>query len=216
MPGLQTEQGKQAPRKLRIAVFASGSGSNFQAIADQMAAGELDVQLELLVCDRPGAYVVERAEQAGIPAYVFRPKDYASREDYEQVLLDKLREQQIDLIVLAGYMRLLTPVLVEPYYGRMINIHPSLLPAFPGAHGARDALAYGVKVTGVTVHFVDLGMDTGPIIAQEPVPIQEGDTEDTLVERIHQVERELYPRVIGWMQQGRVQLQDRKVEVLAK
>ncbi|MDT9725917.1 phosphoribosylglycinamide formyltransferase [Xylanibacillus composti] len=216
MPGPQTEQGRQAPGKLRIAVFASGSGSNFQAIADQAASGQLDVQVELLVCDRPGAYVIERAEKAGVPAFVFSPKDYGSREDYERVLLDKLRERQIDLVVLAGYMRLLTPVLVEPYYGRMINIHPSLLPAFPGTHGARDALEYGVKVTGVTVHFVDLGMDTGPIIAQEPVPIQEGDTEDTLIERIHQVERELYPRVIGWMQQGRVQLKDRKVAVLAE
>lgn len=212
----QQSMGKdgQASRKLRIAVFASGSGSNFQAIADQAAEGRLAVQVELLICDRPGAYVIERAKQADVPAFVFRPKDYASREDYERVLLDKLRERQIDLIVLAGYMRLLTPVLVEPYYGRMINIHPSLLPAFPGAHGARDALAYGVKVTGVTVHFVDTGMDTGPIIAQEPVPIQEGDTEDTLVARIHQVEQELYPRVIHWIQQGRVQLKDRVVAVL--
>jgi phosphoribosylglycinamide formyltransferase-1 len=197
----------------RIAVFASGNGSNFQAIADAAAAGTLDVEVSLLVCDKPQAFVVERARRAGVPAFLFRPKEYASREAYEEAIVSKLREHQIDLVVLAGYMRLLTKVLVEPYYGRIINVHPALLPAFPGVNGVRQALDYGVKVTGATVHFVDLGMDTGPIIAQQAVEIREDDTEESLLERIHAAERKLLLDTIGWIRAGKVQLEGRKVSV---
>jgi phosphoribosylglycinamide formyltransferase-1 len=197
----------------RIAVFASGNGSNFQAIADAAAAGTLDVEVSLLVCDKPQAFVVERARRAGVPAFLFRPKEYASREAYEEVIVSKLREHQVDLVVLAGYMRLLTKVLVEPYYGRIINVHPALLPAFPGVNGVRQALDYGVKVTGATVHFVDLGMDTGPIIAQQAVEIREDDTEESLLERIHAAERKLLLDTIGWIRAGKVQLEGRKVSV---
>ncbi|HEX7058076.1 MAG TPA: phosphoribosylglycinamide formyltransferase [Bacilli bacterium] len=202
-----------ARKPFRIAVFASGNGSNFQAIVDSAHSGELDVRVELLVCDRPQAFVVERATRVGVPVFAFCPRDYGSREEYERVIVDKLRDMRIDLVVLAGYMRLITPVLINAYDGRIINIHPSLLPAFPGVDGIGDAFAYGVKVTGVTVHFVDHGMDTGPIIAQVPVPIRENDTKETLAERIHAEEHRLYPEVIRWIREGRVKLMGRKVRI---
>jgi phosphoribosylglycinamide formyltransferase-1 len=197
----------------RIAVFASGSGSNFQAIVDQVAGGKLDVSIELLVCDRPKAYVVERAVQANVPVFTFKPKDYESREAYEALILEELRARQIDLIVMAGYMRIITNTLVEAYYGRMINVHPSLLPSFPGVKAISQAYEYGVKVTGVTVHFVDGGLDSGPIIGQRSVEIGEGESEEALTERIHAVEHVLLPEVIGWLREGRVSLEGRKVTV---
>lgn len=181
---------------LRIAVFASGSGSNFQAIVDAVKQGTLDVNIELLVCDRPQAGVVQRAEAADIPVFAFRPKEYSSREAYEAEILQTLTDKQIDLIVLAGYMRLITEKLVKPYEGRMINVHPSLLPSFPGIDAIKQAVDHGVKVTGVTVHYVDGGMDTGPIIAQTAVPILENESIEQLTERIHRIEHELFPKVI--------------------
>ncbi|WP_232055774.1 phosphoribosylglycinamide formyltransferase [Paenibacillus alvei] len=180
-----------------MAVFASGSGSNFQALVDAAACGQrLKADIALLVCDKPQARVIERAKQAGVQTAIFEPKKYASHEEYEQDVLRLLHKQRIDLVVLAGYMRLVTPVLLRAYEGRMVNIHPSLLPAFPGMHAVRQALDYGVKVTGVTVHLVDEGMDTGPILAQQVVAILPNDTEDTLSARIQQAEHELYPQVV--------------------
>ncbi|GIP34554.1 phosphoribosylglycinamide formyltransferase [Paenibacillus sp. J2TS4] len=199
-------------KPLTIAVFASGSGSNFQAIADAVKAGRLDVRIALLVCDKPQAAVVERAEKEGIPSFVFRPKQFASREEYESEIVHRLKEHNIDLLVLAGYMRLITDTLVRPYYGRMINIHPSLLPAFPGLNAIEQAYEHGAKVTGVTVHYVDGGMDTGPIIAQRALDIREGETLDTLTERIHRLEHELYPEVIQWIREDRVRLDGRRVQ----
>lgn len=197
----------------RIAVFASGSGSNFQAILDAIARGELDVQVELLVCDRPNALVVERAKQANVPVFAFRPKDYPNREAYESEILQKLQARGVELIVLAGYMRIVTDVLVNAYNGRMINIHPSLLPSFPGVDAIGQALDYGVKVTGVTVHFVDGGLDSGLVIAQRTVEVLEGDDAEELAARIHAVEHELYPKVIRWLSEDRVRLAGRKVTV---
>jgi len=191
----------------RIAVFASGSGSNFQAIADAVRAGRLDVRIELLVCDRPQAKVVERAQEAGVPVHTFRPKEYPSREAYEQEILELLQNKQVDLVVLAGYMRILTPVLVNAYWGRMINIHPSLLPSFPGLHAVRQALEHGVKVTGITVHIVDGGLDSGPILAQRALEILPEDTEESLSERIHPMEHELLPEVIRQIVSGQIDLE---------
>jgi phosphoribosylglycinamide formyltransferase-1 len=203
------DSGKDLPRSpLRIAVFASGSGSNFQAIVDAVKAGRLDVSIELLVCDKPSAKVVERAAQAGVPAFVFSPKDYPSREAYEAVILQQLQELGIGLVVLAGYMRIVTDTLVTPYYGRMINIHPSLLPSFPGLHAVRQALEHGVKVTGVTVHYVDGGLDSGPIILQRAVEVREDDREETLTDRIHAIEHELYPQAIRMISERKVRLQE--------
>lgn len=200
------QHGNDGRREFRIAVFASGSGSNFQAIIDRVQSGQLDAKIELLVTDRPSCKAAERAEAAGIDVFAFRPKDYPSREAYERDIVAELDRRSIDLVVMAGFMRLVTDELVRPYYGRMINIHPALLPAFKGARGIADALACGVKVTGVTVHYVSLEMDAGPIIAQEAVAVREDDTEETLGERIHAVEHELLPRVIGWIREGRVRL----------
>ena len=198
---------------MRLAIFASGSGSNFQAIVDEVTAGNIPATVDLLVCDRPSAHVVQRAEAMDVPTLVLRPKDFPSRESYEKNILEQLTSRHIDLIVLAGYMRLLTNVLVESYAERIVNIHPALLPAFPGLDGIGDALAYGVKVTGVTVHFVDMGMDTGPIIAQEAVPVLPDDDRESLANRVHQVEHALYPEVIRWIAEGRVKLEGRHVEI---
>ncbi|MCC3382304.1 phosphoribosylglycinamide formyltransferase [Paenibacillus farraposensis] len=196
----------------RIAVFASGEGTNFQSLVDAAARGELGgASIELLICDKPAAPVVVRAEKAGIACHTFRPKEYAAREDYERELVALLEQKSIDLIVLAGYMRLLSSVMVDAYAGKIINIHPSLLPAFPGKDAIGQALAYGVKVSGVTVHFVDGGMDTGAIIGQRVVEVQDHDTADSLSAAIQAVERQLYPEVVGRLAQGKIHLDGRKV-----
>jgi phosphoribosylglycinamide formyltransferase-1 len=195
----------------RIAVFASGKGSNFQSIVDQIQQGKLDVSIELLVCDRPQALVVERAKQAQVPVFTFLPKQYESREAYEAIILQELLERKVDLVVMAGYLRIITNTLVEPFYGRMINVHPSLLPSFPGIKAISQAYEYGVKVTGVTIHFVDGGLDSGPIIAQHAVDVGEGESEEDLTKRIQVVEHELLPMVIGRIRSGKVSLEGRKV-----
>ena len=201
----------------RIAVFASGQGSNFAALIDAQRKGLLgDGRIELLVSDKPEAPVAQRAEDAGVPALLLRPKDFASREDYEAEIVAELQRREIGLIVLAGYMRLITPVLLTPYAGRIINVHPSLLPAFAGKDAIQQALDYGVKLTGVTVHFVDGGMDTGPVIAQRSVVVRDNDTADSLAERIHKVEYELYPEVVGALASGKVELDGRKTIIREK
>ncbi|HET7521762.1 MAG TPA: phosphoribosylglycinamide formyltransferase [Bacillales bacterium] len=181
---------------VKIAVFASGSGSNFQAFVDAVKAGRLDAELSLLVCDRPGARVTRRAEENGIPVFSFSSKDYESKMHFEREILSELEQRNVDWIVLAGYMRLIGVTLLSRHEGRIVNIHPSLLPAFPGKDAIGQALSAGVKVSGVTVHYVDEGMDTGKIIAQEAVPVLEDDNHERLQQRIHGVEHELYPRVM--------------------
>ncbi|WP_339278890.1 phosphoribosylglycinamide formyltransferase [Paenibacillus sp. FSL W8-1187] len=207
--------GDRTGGQLRVAVFASGQGSNFQALADAAADGKLGGSIELLVCDRAEAPVVGRARSADIDAWVFDPKAYASREAYEGEILAELQRRGVGLVVLAGYMRILTPVLVDAYAGRMINIHPSLLPAFPGMHAIRQALNYGVKVTGVTIHFVDGGLDSGPIIAQRALEIGEGESEASLAERIHAAENALYPWAVRGFAEGRISLDGRRALVSA-
>ncbi|QWU18201.1 phosphoribosylglycinamide formyltransferase [Paenibacillus sophorae] len=198
----------------RIAVFASGQGSNFAALTQAQREGRLGGgTIELLVSDRPEAPVAQRAQEAGIPSLLLRPKDFESREEYETRIIEELQRREIGLIVLAGYMRLITPMLLSPYEGRIINIHPSLLPAFAGKDAIGQALAYGVKLTGVTVHFVDGGMDTGPVIAQRALTVKDGDTADTLAERIHRVEYELYPEVVAAFAAGKIELDGRMVKV---
>jgi len=199
--------------KLKVAVFASGNGSNFQALADGARDGRIDADIRLLVCDKSGAHVIRRAEAAGIETYVFRPRDYPSREAYEREILIELKRRGVELVVLAGYMRIVTPVLVDAYYGRMINVHPSLLPAFPGLNGIGQALEYGVKVTGATVHFVDGGLDSGPIIAQEALAVEPGDTEETLAARIHPIEHRLLLEVVQHFAEGRIRLDGRHVTI---
>lgn len=181
---------------MKIAVFASGNGSNFQAIAEAIASKQIDAIICFLFCDNPKAYVIERAKKMGIPFTVFSPKNYENRAAYETELLKQLEINAVDLIVLAGYMRIIGPTVLMAYANRILNIHPSLLPSFPGRNSIQDAFEANKKETGVTVHFVDEGVDTGPIIAQEKVIILPEDTVDSLEAKIHQVENRLFPQVI--------------------
>ncbi|CAI3267718.1 phosphoribosylglycinamide formyltransferase [Enterococcus cecorum] len=181
---------------MRVAILASGNGSNFEALAHQFQAGLLPGELIFVFSDHHDAYVLERAQRLNVRAFSFEVKEFENKAAYEKALLQLLQEQQIDLIVLAGYMRIIGQTLLSYYSNRILNIHPSLLPSFPGLHGIKDAYEYGVKVTGVTVHLVDDGVDTGPIIAQEPVMILPEDTLESLEEKIHQTEHRLYPKVL--------------------
>ncbi|WP_085993305.1 phosphoribosylglycinamide formyltransferase [Oceanobacillus senegalensis] len=179
--------------KVKAAVFASGAGSNFQSI---MESSNLPCEISLLVCDRPGASVIEKADKLGVPTYVFNPKEYGSKQEFEGTLVSKLQDLNVSWIFLAGYMRIVGPTLLNAFEGKIVNIHPSLLPDFPGKDAIGQAYKAGVKKTGVTVHYIDAGIDTGPIIAQESVEVLENDTEETLKKRIQQVEHQLYPKVI--------------------
>lgn len=180
----------------RIAIFASGSGTNFEAIVLACEAKEINANVVLMVCDKKQAYVIERAKNHNIDTFVFNAKDYKSKEDYETIIVEKLKSYNIDLICLAGYMKLCGEVLLTNYEGKIINIHPALLPAFKGAHGILDAYTYGVKVFGVTVHYVDSGMDSGKIIAQRAFDYIEGQTLDEVEAKIHEIEHVLYPEVV--------------------
>ncbi len=179
-----------------IAVFASGRGSNFAAIAKAVKAKKISASLALLVCDNEKAPVIRKAAAFKVPVVLVKRENFATREEFEQKIGLYLRQYQIDLIALAGFMRILSPYLVGLYRNRIINIHPALLPAFKGGHAIADAFNYGVQITGVTVHFVDEQMDHGPIIAQEAVIVRPADTLVSLEARIHAVEHRLYPQVI--------------------
>lgn len=180
----------------KIAVFASGNGSNFQAIIDVVQTGELKADIALLVCDKPGAFAIKRANAARIPTFSFNPKEFSSKEAYEKVITEQLMSYGVEFIVLAGYMRLIGPTLLGEYAGRIINIHPSLLPAFPGKDAIGQALAAKAEWSGVTIHYVDEGMDTGPIIVQERVRISEKETRESLQRKIQRIEHKLYPSIL--------------------
>ncbi|MFZ3591190.1 phosphoribosylglycinamide formyltransferase [Bacillus sp. DJP31] len=186
----------------RIAIFASGSGSNFQAIVDSIKNGTLQVEVRLLVCDKLDAKVIKRAEKEGIPTFSFFPKSYESKKKYEEAILQVLQTYEVDWVILAGYMRLVGTTLLQAYEGKIVNIHPSLLPAFPGKDAIGQAFSASVKVTGVTVHFVDAGMDTGPIIDQEAIKIDSLDTYESLQAKIQVIEHELYPKTIQALVMG--------------
>ncbi|MFC0361166.1 phosphoribosylglycinamide formyltransferase [Enterococcus canintestini] len=181
---------------MRIAVLASGNGSNFEALADFFQKEKLPAEIALVFSDKKDAFVLKRAEKFNVPTFHLAPKDFPDKKAYETALLALLQLEKIDLIVLAGYMRIIGEGLLTAFPKKIINIHPSLLPAFPGLHGIKDAYDYGVKVTGVTVHYIDAGVDTGPIIAQAPVSIDSEDDLTTLEAKIHQVEHQLYPEVL--------------------
>jgi phosphoribosylglycinamide formyltransferase-1 len=180
----------------KIAIFASGSGSNFQSIADAVKAGRLPVEIGLLVCDQEDAYVRERAALEQIECFCFSAKNFENKVAFETEILHQLQVRNIDFIVLAGYMRLIGPTLLRAFPERIVNIHPSLLPAFPGKDAIGQAFHAGVKVSGITIHYVDEGMDTGPIIAQQAIEVKPEDTRETLQHRIQQVEHSLYPQVL--------------------
>lgn len=182
---------------MKIAVFASGTGSNFTAILEAIQSKKItNVQVAILVSDRPQALAVQKAKDHSIPVFTFNAKDYPNKQAYEEEILEKLTQRKVDFIVLAGYMRLLGHVLLEAYDRKIINVHPSLLPAFAGKDAIGQALDYGVKVTGVTVHYVDEGMDTGPVIAQQAITIDLYETRETLTKKIQEQEHRLLPEVI--------------------
>ena len=199
---------------LNIAVLLSGSGTNLQAIIDAIAAGTLNARIVHVVSSRPDAYGIERAQAAGIPVTVLNRDAYADREAADARIVETLQAAGAEYVVMAGYMRMVTPVMLNAFPDRVLNLHPALLPSFKGAHAIQDAFEAGVKVTGVTVHFANEEYDKGPIVAQCAVPVREGDTLDALEERIHGVEHELSPEVLRWIAAGRVSGgEDRKVHV---
>ncbi|MDD3776835.1 MAG: phosphoribosylglycinamide formyltransferase [Actinomycetota bacterium] len=195
----------------RLAVFASGFGSNLGAIIDYMEKNSVNGSLVLVFSNNPKAPALNRAVQHNIKTCVLEPRDYGSREEYDRQIAAVVQENKIDLIILAGYMLLLSSWFVEKYKNRIMNIHPSLLPAFKGMHGIKDAFDWGVKITGVTVHFVDGKLDHGPIILQKEVPVSQSDTLSSLEEKIHKVEHVLYPEAIGYYCQDRLRIKKRKV-----
>ncbi len=182
--------------KKRLAIFASGNGGNLQAILEAIQRNEIEAEVKIVVCDHPGAYCIKRAEQFHIPTLVFSSKDFASKRDEEDWIIKHLLPLQLDYLCLAGYMRILSKKFVHTFPNQIINIHPALLPAFKGAHGILDAFQYGVKVMGVTIHYVDEEVDHGKIIAQDCFHVEENDTLETVEEKIHAIEHPLYVQVL--------------------
>ena len=199
---------------MKIAVLASGRGSNFVAIAKSLKKGLTSAELSLLVCDNPKALVLAKAKKLGIKTALVKREEYKDKRDFEAAIIGYLKEEKIDLIVLAGFMRMLSNDFVSGFSNKIINIHPALLPSFKGTEGIKDAFDYGAKVTGVTVHFVDGKMDHGPIILQQALKIDENDTLESLEKKIHKIEHRLYPEAIRLYCEGRLKLEGRKVRIL--
>lgn len=198
---------------MRLAVLASGRGSNMEAILAAIDRGDLSAEAVLVLSDQNGAAVLHKARSRGITAVHLDPKAFSGSRAYHLKMVELLRESRADLVVLAGYMRIVGRTMLEAFPNRILNIHPSLLPAFPGLEAQKQAIEYGVKISGCTVHFVDAGMDTGPIIAQRAVPVEEGDTPDSLAARILVQEHDLYWRVIKLRGEGRLAVDGRRVMV---
>ena len=194
-----------------IAILASGNGTNAQAMIDKMQAGLLDISIVLIASNNPKAGVLERAQKAGIANLVLDHHDFTSRESYDQALLKSVLAHNAQAVVLAGYMRLLSSSFLSQFPGHVLNLHPAILPSFPGLHGARDAMDYGVKITGATVHFVNEIMDNGPVVIQAAVPIKDGEDEEALLTRIHAMEHRIYPQAVQWLATHRLHLEGRKV-----
>lgn len=198
---------------INLGILASGNGSNVQAILDAIQKGSLDAEIRLLVCNKQGAKVMERAEKNDIPFVYIDHTQYSSREEYDTVVVQELLAEGVDTVVLAGYMRLITSLFLQAFPQRVLNIHPAILPSFSGTHGSADALAYGVKVSGCTVHFVSEEMDAGPVIIQAIVPVMQEDSAESLQARIHSQEHKIYPQALQWLAQERLFIQGRTVHV---
>ena len=194
---------------LKIGVLISGSGSNLQAIIDRIAKDSLNAKIVLVVSSRPDAYGFERASKAGIPTLALNREVYKDTQAVNKRIADALKEAGAEYVIMAGYMRKLTNEVLQAYPDKVVNLHPALLPSFKGAHAIEDAFNFGVKVTGITVHFANEDYDKGPIIAQRAVEVREDDTLDSLEARIHEAEHELYPEVISWLAAGRVHIDDK-------
>ncbi len=198
---------------LKLGVLISGRGSNLQSIIDHIEAGKIPAKIEVVISDKKDAYGLERARRHKIEALFIDPKAYPSKEEFEKAVAEELERRGVELVCLAGFMRILSPYFVNRFRNRIINIHPALLPSFPGLHGQRQAVEHGVKIAGCTVHFVDEGVDSGPIIIQAAVPVFEDDDEDTLAARILKCEHKIYPMAIKLIAEGRVSLDGRRVIV---
>ncbi|APG25520.1 MULTISPECIES: phosphoribosylglycinamide formyltransferase [Syntrophotalea] len=200
-------------KKLRLGVLASGGGTNLQAIIDRCREGKLAAEVVLVLSNKPQAGALQRARSCGIPAVVVDHRHCPDREAFDRRMVDALRQAEVDLVILAGFMRILTPVFLSAFPQRIMNIHPGLLPAFPGIDAQRQALEYGVKLAGCTVHFVDPGVDTGPIIIQAAVPVLDDDDESSLARRILEQEHRIYPRAIQLYAEGRLRIEGRRVRI---
>ena len=198
----------------KLGVLCSGRGTDLQSIMDAINNGEVAADIAVVLTDKPDAFALERAASAGIKAVCVNRKQFDGRESFEQALVSELQAAGVTLVVLAGFMRILTPYFVRQYAGRIMNIHPALLPSFPGAHAHQDVLAYGVKISGCTVHFVDEGTDSGPIILQAAVPVLDGDTEEALGARVLEQEHIIYPRAIQLYREGKLEIHGRHVHIL--
>jgi len=196
---------------VNIGVLVSGSGTNLQSIIDAIEAGRCDASIKVIISNRPDAFALERAKKHGIAKAVVRVKDFPGREAFDTEILRILRENGVELIVLAGFMRIISRVLLDAYHMRIMNIHPSLLPSFPGLEVHKAALEYGVKFSGCTVHFVDGGLDSGPIIIQAAVPVKDEDTVESLSKRILAEEHRIYPEAIQLYSEGRLEVRGRRV-----
>ena len=214
LAGIFVTEGMTMTRPLKIGVLLSGSGTNLQAIIDAIAAEQLPVEIVHVLSSRPDAYGIQRAQAAGIPVTVFNRDSYVDPREADRRIVDVMQESGAEYLVMAGYMRKVTSVILDAYPDRVLNLHPALLPSFKGAHAIQDAFDAGVKVTGVTVHFANEDYDKGPIVAQEAVRVYETDTVDDLEARIHGVEHELYQQVLRQIAEGRVSISpDRKVHI---
>ena len=199
---------------LNIAVFASGRGTNFQSIIDAVKTGDIEAEIKILISDNQDAGALKRAEREDIENIFINPSHFESKEDYEEELINILEGVNTDLVVLAGYMRILSPFFVSKFKNKIVNIHPSLLPAFKGLEAQKQAVEYGVKYSGCTVHFVDQGMDTGPIIKQAVVEVKADDTAEDLAARILKEEHKIYPEVVNLIAEDRLEIEGRKVKIL--
>jgi len=196
---------------VKLGVLISGTGSNLQAIIDAILRGDLKAEIRVVISNRPDAQGLERARRHGIETAVIEHRKFASREDFDRAVLAALRNRSVELVALAGFMRLLSPVMIDAFPTRIMNIHNSLLPSFPGIHGPKDAIEYGVKIAGCTVFFVTPGVDVGPVIVQAAVPVMPGDDEQRLAARILQQEHRIFPHAISLFQQGRLEIHGRQV-----
>jgi len=198
---------------MKIGVLASGRGSNFQSIIDSIESGYIPASVVVLITDNPRAFSIERANKQGIESRVMHPGSYPSRDEYFRAITSELKKREVELVVLAGFMRIVGRPLIEAYPNRVMNIHPALLPSFPGLHGQKQANDYAVKISGCTVHFVDEGMDTGPIIIQAAVSVHDDDTEESLSERILKLEHKIFPEAIKLFCEDRIEMQGRRVVI---
>jgi len=200
--------------KTRLGVLVSGSGTNLQSILDASKARRIDADVVLVISNKPDAYALERAKKAGVETVILESKGFATREDYDMELVKILKNRKIELVILAGFMQIVTSVLIKEFPMRIMNIHPALLPSFPGLHVQKKALEYGVKFSGCTVHFVTEDVDAGPIIIQAVVPVYENDSEETLRERILKQEHRIYPQAIQLFSEGRLKVEGRRVRII--